>query len=95
MYDTETRTRFIEFRGQGRSIKRIASRLKIVPRTLVESNRQDNIQIRTLRVLELEALQEVPPALRARTAVGPKQNCSISASFLPHLNHVFAFHIIT
>ncbi len=58
MYDTETRTRFIELRAQGWSIKRIASRLKVAARTLVDWNRQERENIRTLRALELEALQE-------------------------------------
>ncbi len=58
MYDTETRNAFLELRAKGWSIKRIAARLKVAPRTLVDWNRQENETIRTLRALELEALQE-------------------------------------
>ena len=58
MHDLQTRTRFIELRAQGLSLKRIASRLKVSMRTLVDWNRQDNEHIRTLRAVELEALQE-------------------------------------
>ncbi len=76
----ETRTRFIEFRGQGWTIKRIANPLQVAPRTLVEWNRQDNQQIRTLRVLELEALQEKILATREQElqSAGNK-----TAPFLP------------
>jgi transcriptional regulator with XRE-family HTH domain len=58
MYDTDTRTRFIKLRAKGWSIKRIAARMKVSARTLVEWSRQDRETIRTLRAIELEALQE-------------------------------------
>ncbi len=58
MYDTETRTAFIELRAKGWGLKRIAARLKVAPRTLVDWNRQEKDNIRTLRAIELEALQE-------------------------------------
>ena len=86
MYDTETRTRFTELRGQGWSIERIADRLKVAPRTLIEWNRRNNDQIRTLRTLEVEALQEKIPATREQELEPAKQNCTISALFLPQLN---------
>ena len=54
MYDMEIRTRFIELRAKGWSIKRIAARLRVAPRTLVDWNRQDKDSIRTMRALESE-----------------------------------------
>ncbi len=58
MYDTDTKTRFLELRAKGWSLGRIAEHLKIAQRTLVDWNRQEHEQIRTLRAIELEALQE-------------------------------------
>ncbi len=57
MYDSETRTAFIEFRAKGWIIKRITTRLKI-PAYSLDWNRQDNENIFTLRACEPEALQE-------------------------------------
>jgi hypothetical protein len=58
MYDTDTKNQFLELRAKGWSLARIAERLKVAQRTLVEWNRQEHEQIRTLRAIELEALQE-------------------------------------
>src|SRR5215471_1586693 len=58
MYDAETKSRFIELRAKGWSMSRIAEHLKIAQRTLVDWNRQEHEQIRTLRAIECEALQE-------------------------------------
>ncbi len=74
MYDAETRTAFIELRAKGWSIKRIAARLKVAPRTLVDWHRQDNDTIRTLRALELEALQEKILATREQELQTLKNN---------------------
>ena len=49
---------FLELRAKGWSLARIAERLKVAQRTLVDWNRQEHEQIRTLRAIELEALQE-------------------------------------
>ena len=58
MYDTDTKSQFLELRDNGWSLARIAAHLKVAQRTLVDWNRQEHEQIRTLRAIELEALQE-------------------------------------
>jgi transposase len=58
MYDTDTKGQFIELRAKGWSLARIAERLKVAQRTLVDWNRQEQQQIRSLRAIELEALRE-------------------------------------
>lgn len=58
MYDADVKNQFLELRAKGWSLARIARRLKIAQRTLVDWNRQEHQQIRTLRAIELEALQE-------------------------------------
>jgi hypothetical protein len=58
MYGTDTKSQFLELRAKGWSLARIAEHLKIAQRTLVDWNRQEHEQIRTLRAIELEALQE-------------------------------------
>ena len=58
MYDADTKNQFLELRAKGWSLSRIAERLKVAQRTLVDWNRQEHEQIRTLRAIEWEALQE-------------------------------------
>ena len=58
MYDIDTKNQFLELRAKGWSLSRIAERLKVSQRTLVDWNRQEHEQIRTLRAIEWEALQE-------------------------------------
>jgi transcriptional regulator with XRE-family HTH domain len=58
MYDIDTKSQFLELRAKGCSLSRIAERLKVSQRTLVDWNRQEHEQIRTLRAIEWEALQE-------------------------------------
>jgi len=58
MHSTDTKSQFIELRAKGWSLTRIAARLNVSPRTLVEWNRQSQAEIRLLRAVELEALQE-------------------------------------
>lgn len=58
MYDNDTKNQFIELRAKGWSLSRISEQLKVSPRTLVDWNRQEREQIRTLRAIEWEALQE-------------------------------------
>ena len=58
MYDTDTKSQFLELRAKGWSLGRIAEHLKVAQRTLVDWNRQEHEQIRTLRAIEWEALQE-------------------------------------
>ena len=58
MYDADVKNQFLELRAKGWSLGRIAERLKVAQRTLVEWNRQEREQIRILRAIEFEALQE-------------------------------------
>ena len=58
MHNTDTKSQFIELRAKGWSLARIAARINVSPRTLVEWNRQSRAEIRVLRAVELEALQE-------------------------------------
>jgi len=58
MYDTDTKNQFLELRAKGWSLSRIAEQLNIARRTLVTWNRLEYEQIRTLRSIEREALQE-------------------------------------
>jgi len=81
MYDADTKGQFLELRAKGWSLARIAKRLKVAQRTLVDWNRQEQEQIRSLRAIELEALRE--KILRTM-----KQNCTVSALFLRHRTHM-------
>ena len=58
MPSTDTKSQFIELRAKNWSLTRIATQLKVAPRTLVEWNRQSQAEIRLLRAVELEAIQE-------------------------------------
>ena len=58
MHGTDTKSQFIELRAKGWSLARIAAHINVSPRTLVDWNRQAQAEIRVLRSLELEALQE-------------------------------------
>src|SRR5258707_15228701 len=73
MYDADTKNQFLELRGKGWSLSRIAERLKVAQRTLVEWNRQEHEQIRTLRAIEFEALQEKILATREQELTRLKQ----------------------
>ena len=41
MYDTDTKNQFLELRAKGWSLSRIAERLNVARRTLVDWNRQE------------------------------------------------------
>jgi len=58
MHSTDTKSQFIELRAKGWSLARIAAHLSVCPRTLVDWNRHSQTEIRALRGVELEALQE-------------------------------------
>lgn len=58
MNATDIRHRFIERRAQGWSLARIAAELHVSKTTLVEWNRAAQREIRELKEVELEALQE-------------------------------------
>jgi hypothetical protein len=73
MYDTDTKSQFLELRAKGWSLSRIAEQLKVSQRTLVDWNRQEHEQIRTLRAIEWEALQEKILATREQELVRLKK----------------------
>jgi transcriptional regulator with XRE-family HTH domain len=73
MYDTDTKSQFLELRAKGWSLARIAERLKVSQRTLVDWNRQEHEEIRTLRAIEIEALQEKILATREQEMTRLKQ----------------------
>ena len=54
----DTKNKFLELRAKGWSLGRISEHLKVSQRTLVDWNRQEREQIRTMRAIEWEALQE-------------------------------------
>src|SRR3954447_22243465 len=58
MYSAKTQDKFIELRAQGWSLGHIATELHIAKRTLVEWNRELAADIKSVRALELELLQE-------------------------------------
>jgi len=58
MHSTDTKSRFIELRAQGWSLARIAAHLDVAKRTLVDWNQHAQTEIRALKAVELEALQE-------------------------------------
>jgi hypothetical protein len=73
MYDADMKGQFLELRAKGWSLGRIAEQLKVAQRTLVDWNRQEHEQIRTLRAIELEALQEKILATREQELTRLKQ----------------------
>ncbi len=89
MHDTETRTAFIELRAKGWSLKRIAGRLKVAPRTLVDLSRQDKENIRTLRALELEALQEKILATREQELQTLKNSLDLIQQQIATRDHAY------
>ena len=58
MHSTDTKSRFIELRAQGWSLARLAAHLDVPKRTLVDWNQHAQAEIRPLKAVELEALQE-------------------------------------
>jgi len=58
MHSTDTKSRFIELRAKGWSLARIADHLGVAKRTLVDWNQHAQTEIRALKAVELEALQE-------------------------------------
>jgi hypothetical protein len=58
MHSTDTKSKFLEFRGKGWSLARIAKQIDVSVRTLADWNQQHRQEIRTLRAIEIEALQE-------------------------------------
>ncbi|MGZ4961238.1 MAG: hypothetical protein ACXWKG_07460 [Limisphaerales bacterium] len=58
MHSTDTKSKFLEFRGKGWSLARIAKQIDVSVRTLADWNQQHRQEIRTLRAIDIEALQE-------------------------------------
>jgi hypothetical protein len=56
MYDNDTKNQFIELRAKGWSLGRTSEQLKVSQRTLVDWNRQEREQIRTLRARRVRKL---------------------------------------
>ena len=66
MYDTDTKSQFLELRAKGWSLARIAERLKVSQRTLVNWNRQEHEEIRTLRAAGWRVLRVLEHELKHR-----------------------------
>ena len=58
MKDNETKARFVELRGQGLPLKRIADEIGVSKTTLVNWEQDFKEQIDNLRAMELEALYD-------------------------------------
>jgi len=58
MKDQETKGRFIELRARGLSFDKISKELKVSKQTLIDWSRGLQEEIRNLKAIELEALQE-------------------------------------
>jgi transcriptional regulator with XRE-family HTH domain len=58
MHNLDTKTQFLELRAKGWSLARIAAKIGVSQRTLVDWNCQHREELRLLRAVELEALQE-------------------------------------
>ena len=58
MHGTDTKSQFLQLRAKGWSLARIATQINVSPRTLVDWNRQLSDELRVLKALEIEALQE-------------------------------------
>jgi transcriptional regulator with XRE-family HTH domain len=58
MHITDTNGKFLELRAKGWSLARIATRIGVSKRTLIAWQHQHRQELRLLRAVELEALQE-------------------------------------
>ena len=58
MYNNDLKNQFVQLRARGWSLAKIAAQLHVSQRTLVDWNRQLQSEIRTLALLQLEALHE-------------------------------------
>ena len=58
MHSTDTNGKFLELRAKGWSLARIATQIGVSKRTLVNWQHQHRQELRLLRAVELEALQE-------------------------------------
>ena len=58
MYNNDLKNQFLQLRARGLSLAKIAAQLHLSPRTLVDWNRHLQTEIRSLKLLQLEALHE-------------------------------------
>ena len=58
MKDQETKSKFVELRAKGWSFDRIANELEISKRILIKWGKELELDIRNLKAIELESLQE-------------------------------------
>ena len=58
MKDQETKSKFVELRAKGWSFERIADELEISKRILINWGKELELDIRNLKAIELESLQE-------------------------------------
>jgi transcriptional regulator with XRE-family HTH domain len=58
MKNQEVRERFVELRAQGWSFERIAKELNCSKQTLINWSKESSLQIRNLKALHLDALQD-------------------------------------
>ena len=97
MHSTDTNGKFLELRAKGWSLARIATQIGVSKRTLVNWQHQHRQELRLLRAVELEALQEkilashkaqltrLAGRLEAVEIELRQKNCTISAPFLHRL----------
>lgn len=58
MHSTDTKSKFLELRAQDWSLARISKQIDVSVRTLADWNQEHRDEIRRLRAIEIEALQE-------------------------------------
>jgi len=58
MKDQETKSKFVELRAKGWSFERIANELNLSKPTLINWGKELELDIRNLKAIELESLQE-------------------------------------
>jgi hypothetical protein len=68
MHDQQTIRRFVELRAAGWSFARLATEFNVSKPTLIAWSRKHQFEIRNLRAIELEALQEQLVATRETRA---------------------------
>jgi hypothetical protein len=58
MHSNDTKSQFMELRAKGWSLPRISAQIGVSKRTLVDWNRQHQLELQALRAGELEAIEE-------------------------------------
>jgi hypothetical protein len=98
MHSTDTKSKFLELRAKDWSLARIAKHIDVSVRTLVDWNQQHREEIRTLRAIEIEALQEKFLAtheqeLNSLTHLLKRVDQEIAARNVDHLETVELFRL--